>query len=281
VLDAWLRANMAWWDEAVGVHAATDFYDVQGFRRGNETLLAVEREELGPHVADGTTLLHLQCHFGLDTLSWARRGAEVVGVDFSEKGIELARRLADEIGLSARARFVRAEVYDLPQVLDRSFDVVFTSWGVLNWLGDLRRWARVASSFVRPGGLFYLVEFHPFVLMLDDREGQTALRPGYPYFHGAEPLRFDEPGSYADPAATVEHTVTYEWIHPLGEIVTALLEAGLEIEHLHEFPYTRGLAFPFLETRDDGWQHVRGRPDDVPLSFSVMARRPVGHGSVA
>jgi len=275
MLEEWLRANMAVWDELTGVHARSAFYDVEGFKRGAETLTAIELEELGPDVAEGTTLLHLQCHFGLDTLSWARHGATVTGVDFSEEAVELARRLADEVGLSDRARFARSDLYDVPRALDGEFDVVFTSWGVLTWLGDLRRWARVAAHFVRPGGTFYIAEFHPLVFLLDDDARPDDLRLGYPYFQGPEPQRFDEPGSYADPEAVTRNTVTYEWNHPLGEVVTSLIEAGLELEYLHEFPYTRGLRFPFLEYGDDGWQRIRGHEDDYPLSYSVRARKPL------
>jgi SAM-dependent methyltransferase len=274
MLEDWLRANMAVWDELTQVHAASAFYDVEGFKKGRETLTSIELEELGPDVGEGTRLLHLQCHFGLDTLSWARRGAQVVGVDFSSEAIETARRLADEVGLSGRARFLQANVYELPDILDGEFDVVFTSWGVLTWLGDLRRWAQVAARYLRPGGTFYIAEFHPFAFVLDDSGRHGDLRIGYPYFQGAEPMRFDEPGSYADREAQTRHTVTYEWNHPLGEVVTSLIEAGLELRHLHEFPYTRGLSFPFLEEGEDGRQRVRGHEHDYPLSFSLRAERP-------
>lgn len=269
MLEQYLKTNLAWWDEAVGVHQGTDLYDVDGFRRGADSLTAIERDELSPLVAEGTTLLHLQCHFGLDTLSWARRGATVTGVDFSGKAVEAARRLADEVGLSERAHFVQSNVYDLPGVLDQQFDIVFSSWGVLIWLDDLKRWADVVAGFVRPGGVFYLAEFHPVVFLLDDEEHAGELRLTYPYFQGHEPLRFDEPGSYADPQAAMQASVTYEWQHGFGEIITPLLQRGLRLDHLHEFPSTRGLTQPFLETSADGWQRVKGGRTDIPLSFSL------------
>jgi SAM-dependent methyltransferase len=275
MLEEWLRANLARWNELTQVHAASDFYDVEGFRHGRETLTSIEADELGPDVGEGTRLLHLQCHFGLDTLSWARRGATVTGVDFSEEAVALARQLADDVGLQSRARFLCSDVYRLPEALDERFDVVFTSWGVLTWLGDLRRWAQVAARFVRPGGIFYIAEFHPFAFILDDGEHSSELRLSYPYFQGAEPMRFDEPGSYADPGAPTRHSVTYEWNHTLGGIVTSLIEAGLEVEWLHEFPHTQGLTFPFLEKGEDGWLRVRGHEEDYPLSFSLKARRPL------
>ncbi len=268
--DEHLRTNLAWWDEAVGVHEGAALYDLEGFKRGNESLTAIEREELGPFVGEGTTLLHLQCHFGMDTLSWARRGAVVTGVDLSEEAVALARRLADEVGLARRASFVQADVFELPRALDERFDVVFTSWGVLVWLDDLERWADVVARFVRPGGRFYLAEFHPVVFLVDDGEHAGELRLTDPYFHGPEPSRWDEPGSYADPAATMQATVTYEWQHTLSDVVTPLLRRGLRLDHLHEFPYTNGLELPCLERRSDGWQHLKGGRDDLPLSFSLL-----------
>jgi len=267
--DEYLKTNLAWWDEAVGVHRGTALYDVEGFARGSESLTAIERDELGPLVGQDTTLLHLQCHVGLDTLSWARRGATVTGVDFSGKAVEAARRLADEVGLSRRATFVQSDVFDLPRVLGGTYDVVFSSWGVLVWLDDLDRWADVVARYVRPGGTFYLAEFHPLVFLIDDGEHAGELRVTYQYFHGQEPSRWDEQGSYADPEATMTATVTYEWQHTLSEIVTPLLRRGLRLDYLHEFPYTLGLGLPCLERREDGWQHLAGGRDDLPLSFSL------------
>ncbi len=269
MLEEWLRANMAVWDELTGVHAASAFYDVEGFKAGRQTLTTIELDELGPDVGEGTTLLHLQCHFGLDSLSWARRGAIVTGVDFSPEAVALARRLADEVGLSRRARFVQTDIYDLPAVLQGPFDVVFSSWGVLMWLDDLERWADVVARFVRPGGVFYLAEYHPLAFLVDDGPHADELRLTYPYFQGREPLRFDEPGSYADPSAVTRHTVTYEWQHGFAEVVTPLLRRGLRLDFLHEFPVARGLRLPFLEQDEDGWQRVKGRGDDLPLSYSL------------
>ena len=275
MLDEHLRANLAWWDEAVGVHAGTPLYDVDAFRRGADTLTPIERDELGPFVREGTTLLHLQCHFGLDTLSWARRGAMVTGVDFSPKAVAMARRLADEVGLGGRARFIQANVYDLPADLDGQSDVVFSSWGVLMWLDDLERWADVVARSVRPGGVFYLAEFHPVAFLIDDGAHADELRLTFPYFQGRDPLRFDAPGSYADPAAATRHTVTYEWHHGFAEVVTPLVQRGLRLDFLHEFPVARGLRLPFLEQGEDGWQRVRGGRDDLPLSYSLKMTKEV------
>ena len=156
--DQRLLANRQNWNERTPVHAASDFYDVAGFKAGRITLTDIERGEVGD--VSGKTLLHLQCHFGLDTMSWARLGATATGVDFSEAAIDLARSLNDELRLNTR--FIRSDVYGLPDVLDEEFDVVFTSYGVLVWLPDLDRWARTIRRMLRSGGTFYLVEFHPF-----------------------------------------------------------------------------------------------------------------------
>ena len=269
MLDDYLKANLANWDERVGVHVESDLYDVEGFRSGRSSLTSIEKDELGPLVHEGTSLLHLQCHFGLDTLSWARAGAVVTGADFSGEAIAQARALADEVGLSARATFVQSDVTSLPDVLPGQFDVVFTSWGVLLWLQDLEPWADVVTHFLKPGGTFYLAEFHPNVMTLAEDSTPDRLRVGYPYFQHGEPLRFDEPGTYADPGAKTRNNVTYEWVHGFAETIDPLLRRGLRLDFLHEFPFTHGLSLPFLEKCEDGLLRVKGHYDDFPLSFSL------------
>ena len=228
-----MQVNLEHWNELVPIHAGSEFYDVAGFKSGRSTLMPIEVEEVGD--VAGKSLLHLQCHFGLDTMSWARLGAEVTGVDFSDKAIALARSLSTELGIDAR--FVHSNVYDLPQYLDGQFDVVFTSYGALIWLPDLAGWARVISHFLKPGGIFYVVDGHPFAYVFDD-EAADRLDVRYPYFHSDQPLRFepDGSGSYADETAVVT-TSTREWVHSLGDIMNSLISAGLEIEFLHEFPF--------------------------------------------
>ena len=271
MLEEYLKANLASWDEAVGLHMPSALYDVEGFRAGGSSLGALELRELGPLVRDGTTLLHLQCHFGLDTLSWARRGAVVTGVDFSGEGIATARALAGDVGLAERATFVQSDVESLPDTLSGIYDVVFTSWGALLWLGDLERWAEVVAHFLRPGGTLYVAEFHPYAFLLAEDSTPESLRVAYPYFMYGEPLKWDESGDYADPTAATAHTVTYEWNHGFAEIIDPLLRRGLRLDFLHEFPYTiPGLPFPFLERCEDGMLRVKGRHEDVPLSFSLM-----------
>lgn len=271
MLDDYLKANLASWDEVTSVHVASDLYDVDGFKAGRNSLSGIERAELGPLVGDGTSLLHLQCHFGLDTLSWARQGATVTGMDFSGAAIAQARSLAEELGLSRRATFVQSDLYHLPDVLEGQFDVVFTSWGALIWLADLDRWAQIIARYLKPGGIFYIAEFHPNAFLLANDATPDALGIGYPYFQYGVPQRFDEPGDYADPDAQTRNTVTFEWNHGLGEIIDPLLHSGLRLDFLHEFPYTiPGLPFPCFELGADGLQRVKGRHDDVALSFSLL-----------
>jgi SAM-dependent methyltransferase len=270
MLDDYLKANLASWDEVTSVHVASDLYDVEGFKAGRNSLSSIEQAELGPLVGQGTSLLHLQCHFGLDTLSWVRQGATATGMDFSGAAIAKARSLAEELGLSQRATFVQSDLYHLPDVLEGTFDVVFTSWGALIWLADLERWAQIVARYLKPGGVFYIAEFHPNVFLLADDATPESLHIGYPYFQYGVPQRFDEPGDYADPEAKTQNTVTFEWNHGLGEIIDPLLRSGLRLDFLHEFPYTiPGLPFPFLELGEDGLQRVKGRHDDVALSFSL------------
>jgi 2-polyprenyl-3-methyl-5-hydroxy-6-metoxy-1,4-benzoquinol methylase len=269
MLDDLTRANLALWNELTEVHRKSAYYDLEGFKAGRQSLGPIELAEIGPDVA-GKTLLHLQCHFGMDTLSLARLDARVTGVDFSDKAIALARSLSDE--LSIPARFIESSVYDLPAALDEQFDIVFTSWGVVIWLPDLRRWGEIVAHYLKPGGTFYIAEIHPFLFAMDDDESVRDARFRYRYFEGAEPMAFESDGSYADRSAHIEQSVSYEWRHSLSEIVSCLAAAGLRIEYLHEFPYTvPGLAWGFLEEGDDGWARVRGHHDDFPLSFSLKA----------
>jgi 2-polyprenyl-3-methyl-5-hydroxy-6-metoxy-1,4-benzoquinol methylase len=174
-MDEYREANRRNWDERTAVHPESDHYDVEGFLDGDTSLYPLEREEIGDAVDEDTELLHLQCHFGLDTLSWAREGATAVGVDFSPESVELARELAAEAGLADRAEFVEADVLELD--LDREFDVVFTSYGVLFWLPDLDAWTETVASHLRPGGIFYLAEIHPFGSVFEDVSGGWPRSP--------------------------------------------------------------------------------------------------------
>ncbi|MGH8056587.1 MAG: class I SAM-dependent methyltransferase [Candidatus Entotheonellia bacterium] len=187
-MDPYLAANQALWDIWTPYHVTSPFYNVAGFKAGRDSLDPITLA--GPGDVRGKSLLHLQCHFGLDTLSWARRGATVTGVDFSEEAITTARALATELHL--HATFLQSNLYDLPQHLTGHFDVVFTSYGVLGWLPELEGWAQVIAHFLKPGGIFYIVEAHPFALLFDERRDIAELRLRESYFRGPEPLREEE-----------------------------------------------------------------------------------------
>ncbi|WP_049899763.1 class I SAM-dependent methyltransferase [Halococcus agarilyticus] len=277
-MDEYVATNRRNWDERAARHPDTDFYDVEGFLAGESSLYPLEREEFAPFVErESPTILHLQCHFGLDTLSLARAGAnEVVGVDFSSVAIEQARDLAAEAGLGDTAAFVEADVLDLD--LDRSFDVVYTSYGVLAWLSDPDAWAATVARHLREGGTFYIVENHPVAGVFENVGDDTA-ELAHPYF-ADEPMMFDAQGSYADLDAEFEHTEQYEFAHSLGEIVTALAERGLRIESLHEFPWATWRMYEGMSEDDEGRWWL---PDDVsvelPLTFSLQAtKRTTGRG---
>jgi SAM-dependent methyltransferase len=268
--ERYLRANRALWDEWTGINYRSDFYKVDAFKAGLNKLRPYELDEVGP--VEGKDLLHLQCHFGLDTLCWARLGAHVTGADFSPAAIDRARSLAAEVSLDAL--FVCSDVYDLPKHLSGAFDVVYTSRGVLGWLPDLDRWAQVAAHFVKPGGFLYITEVHPIANVFDDDEGVTDLRLRYPYFSHADPLAFETHGSYADRSASVDQEVEYNWNHGMGEIVTALAQAGLRIDFLHEFPFVEW-PVSFLQSVSDGTYHLPAEHDGrLPLFFSLKASRP-------
>lgn len=266
-MNSYLRANQAHWDEVVPIHAASGFYDLETFRAGRCSLDPVEVEEMGD--VAGLSLLHLQCHFGQDTLSWARRGARVTGADFSQPAVNLARGLADELGLDAR--FVCANLYDLPGVLEGAFDRIYTGGGALCWLPDLGGWGRVVAHFLKPGGVFYIREIHPTSSLFDDA-CPNDLRVRYRYFPGPEPDRWDEGGTYADPGAQIRNTEVFEWPYTLGRVIDALLGAGLRLEFLHEFPWTCFQQHPLMQRAADGrWRLPASY--SVPLTFSIRARK--------
>jgi SAM-dependent methyltransferase len=272
----WRALNRANWDERVPIHLAAPIYDAASLRTGQARKNAIEEAELGP--VDGLRLLHLQCHFGRDSLILAQRGATVVGLDFSPPAIVAARSLATELGLADRARFVEADLYDAPNAIREpaSFDRVYVSWGAICWLPDIAGWARIVAHFLKPGGSLYLAEAHPAALVFDDAVPQPDGRPGFfaPYFH-SEPLVIDDPTDYADSDARLTNSRTCEWIHPLGSVVSTLIAAGLRLDWLHEHDAITWRMFKCLTEGPDGlfrW------PDKawMPLAYSLQATKPPG-----
>jgi SAM-dependent methyltransferase len=267
-MDEYLKTNQETWDTWTRYHLSSKFYDIEGFKAGATTLDPIVLA--GPGDVTGKSLLHLQCHFGLDTLKWARRGAIVTGINFSEEGIKAARALAAEVGIPAT--FMQCDLYDLPQHLTGQFDVVFTSHGVLSWLPDLERWAQVIAHFLKPGGIFYIVEVHPVALLFDENRTDAELRLLYPYFQGAEPLRIEQNGCYAVPDAPIR-SVTYDWIHTMAEIIGSLLRAGLRITSFEEYPFVAWAVFPWMERGPERYWQLPDRSKSIPLMFSLKATK--------
>lgn len=273
-MSAPMDANREHWNEATDIHARGNVYGLEDFKAGRCQLHRIEIEELGD--VTGKRLLHLQCHFGLDTLSWARRGASVTGVDFSPKAIALARKLAADTGIDAR--FVESNVYDLPAALSGRFDIVFTSYGVLCWLPDLPRWAEIVARFLEPGGFFYIAEAHPSIRVFatddDITDGSTELRPLFSYFHDPAGTRWPPAADYVD-TATRYTTPEHVWQHSMGDIVNALIRAGLRIDFLHEFPYCTWKVIAFTEQVEPGRWSLGPRFPQLPLTFSLKATMPL------
>ena len=265
--DEWRDRNRAAWDERVPLHIASDFYDNAGFIAGRTSLRPFEIDEVGP--VAGRSLVHLQCHFGQDTLSWARLGARVTGLDFSPAAVDAARALAADVDVDAT--FVVADVYDAVDALDHAtFDVVYTGLGALTWLPDMARWAHIVAALVAPGGFLHLSEFHP----LSDVFSHERLEAVHDYFTKPEGTRYDEPGSYVDWDAPTTENVNYIWTHPVGSVVSALIDAGLRLDFLHEHDHTLFERWPFLERRDDFSYHLPAGMPRLPLMYSLQASRP-------
>lgn len=286
-IPEWARLNRAHWDEKVPVHVASEFYDLAPLRAGQGRLYPIEEAEL-PRIAPegwaGLRVLHLQCHFGADSLVLAQRGAEVVGLDFSMPAVKQARALATELGLDARSRFVCADVSDARHALPEpeGFDVVYTTWGTIGWLPDIAEWARIIAWFLKPGGRLYFADGHPASFVFDEpgADEPAALLDGGParfptprfgYFE-REPLALDEAEDYADPDAQLAHSRTVEWMHPLGETLTALVDAGLRIDFVHEHDTVPWRMFAVLEPRGDGLWAWPGTAW-MPLGMSLGATR--------
>jgi SAM-dependent methyltransferase len=274
----WRQLNRANWDERVAIHLASRFYDRGRLRDAPGRLNAIEEAELGS--VSGLRVLHLQCHFGMDTLKLAQRGAEVVGVDFSAPAIDAARALANELGLAARARFVETDVYDAPAAVaePNAFDLVYVTWGAICWLPDLRRWAEVVAHFLKPGGRLYLADGHPAAYVFDDDAQLPDGMPGLfvPYFQ-REPMVLDDARDYADENARLQNVRTVQWVHPLSETIGGVIAAGLRLDWLHEHDSIPWRMFRVLVRDDAGMYRWPQRPW-LPLAFSLMATRPTPRG---
>lgn len=251
------KINKKWWNDVTPIHSTSKLYDLKNFKKGKSSLQSIELEEVGD--VKGKTMLHLMCHFGMDTLSWARKGAITTGVDLSDDSIRLAKKLSKEIGVPAT--FICSDVCKLPKILHKKFDIIFMSYGVLLWFSNIKKWAKILSHFLNNDGMLYIVELHPFTSILS-----YDFKLAYKYFDKG-PYEDDSDGTYTDWYSSVKG-VTYQWSYTMGDVINALLNEGLKIEYVHEFPYTMYDQFPgFMEKNKKGQYILKKQKNPNPPSF--------------
>ena len=270
-MDEYRQTNLVNWNERTGIHAESRLYDLAGYVSDPNKISDVvefDRHELGD--VRNKSLLHLQCHIGTDTLSLAGLGARVTGVDFSPDAIATARRLSAECG--TLGRFEVAELYDTPQVISDTFDIVYTGVGALTWLPDIASWGRVVAAMLNPGGTFYIREFHPMLWTVDDEQDDEALIVKYPYFEGPA-IKFDNEHTYSD-GGKLANTANFEWNHSLSEIVMALLDHGLELKFLHEHTFAESQNLKCMVEAENGHWRLPSGGERLPLMFSLLAVKP-------
>ncbi len=259
--DNYIDLNRKAWNDKTAFHAASDFYDMTGFMAGRCTLQDIELELLGD--VSGKKVLHLQCHFGQDTISFARLGAHATGVDFSDTAIQKAQEIANELNIPAQ--FICSDIYSLPKVLQEKFDIVFTSYGTVGWLPDLDKWAGVISHFLKPGGTFVMADFHPLVWMFDNDFTKIT----YPYFKSDAIIEI-ETGTYADTAAPITNQ-TVSWNHSLSEILNSLIKHGLTIEAFNEYDYSPYNCFYGTVEAEPGKFRITNLDNKIPMIYSIKA----------
>jgi len=274
-VDEAIEANRANWDERVSSHLLA--YDVEGFIADSARLSGTVRDDyavMAPHLAGrsvaGLSLLHLQCHIGTDTLSWARLGATVTGIDFSPEATAAARQIASRAGITAR--FIDSDVDSAAIACNAQFDVVYTGNGALMWLPDLARWAGTVAALLRPGGLFYIRDVHPVLQAVDDQRDDGALVLTAPYFGTGHAQTYADATTYADAEVRLTNVTTYEWPHPLSDIIQSLLNAGLRLTSFLEHQTVGWQALPQLTRLSGGWALPEQR-ERLPLAYSLTATR--------
>ncbi|MFX0001806.1 MAG: class I SAM-dependent methyltransferase [Candidatus Hermodarchaeota archaeon] len=267
--EDYFETNLKRWNELVEINTKSKWYDLEGFISGENSLLPIELDELGD--VKGKSLLHLQCHFGMDTLSWARLGAKVTGVDFSDKAISFAKELSKKLNIPAN--FIESNIYDIPRFLEEKFDIVFTSYGSICWLPDLIKWAQIINNCLKIGGIFYIIDGHPFGFTIDDK--QEPFKVGFNYFSEGKPVYFDEGGAYADSSTDLKNQASYQWDHPMSEIINTIINANLVIEFLHEFPFAFFNIHPDMKQREDGYWEFINLEFSVPMMFSIKAYKKI------
>ncbi|MEJ5962837.1 class I SAM-dependent methyltransferase [Pedobacter immunditicola] len=259
----YIAINKQSWNNRIDSHLKSDFYDVDGFLKGNSSLNDIELELLGE--VKGKSILHLQCHFGQDTISLGRLGAKVTGVDLSDEAIKRANELAQKSNVNAT--FICCDIYDLPQYLTEQFDIVFTSYGTIGWLPDLDQWANLISRFLKPNGKFVFVEFHPFVWMYDDDFEKIK----YNYFNTGAIVE-TESGTYADRDAEI-HQEYVMWNHSMSEVLNSLIKNGLEIHSLDEFDYSPYNCFNKTIEVEPKKYRIKHLGNHIPMIYSIKAEK--------
>lgn len=259
----YIEINRKSWNKRTEIHLKSEFYDLDNFLKGKSSLNDIELNLLGN--IKGKTILHLQCHFGQDTISLARLGANVVGIDLSDKAIESAKQIAE--GSNSNVKFICCDIYDLPKHLDEKFDIVFTSYGTIGWLPDLDKWAKIISKFLKPNGQFVFVEFHPVVWMFDDNFDKI----GYRYFNSGAIVE-TQSGTYAD--KTADMTVSdISWNHGIGEVLNSLIKNGLEIKSLEEYDYSPYNCFNKTVEFEPRKYRIEHLDNKIPMVYSITATR--------
>ncbi len=259
--EKYFAANKDLWNQRTLVHKDSSFYDLAGFKAGTTVLTPIELNELGN--VRGKSMLHLQCHFGMDSLDWARKGAIVTGVDLSDEAIKEAKQLNDELGL--HAKFICCNVYDASTYINEQFDIVFTSYGTIGWLPDLQPWAAMIVERLKPGGTFYMAEFHPVLWMFDDDFTHIKY-----YYENRELIVTENEGTYTDRNAAIAGKA-YSWNHSLSEVLNALINAGLKIELFNEHMYSPYPCFRNMEETEKGKWHIKGMEGKIPVVYSIRA----------
>ena len=262
-LPDYININKQTWNNKTDVHIASEFYDVQSFLDGKSTLNAIELQLLGD--IKGKKILHLQCHFGQDTMSFSRMGAKATGIDLSDKAIEKAKEFASQLHLDTQ--FICCDIYDAPNHSDEKFDIVFTSYGTIGWLPDLDKWAKVVSHFLKPGGKFVFAEFHPVIWMFDDNFREVY----YNYFNVA-PIIEDYTGTYADRNAAIESNSVC-WNHPTSEVLNSLILNGLELNSFDEYDYSPYNCFNETVEFEKGKFRIKHLDNKIPMVFSLVATK--------
>ena len=259
--SSYFDANKQLWNQRTAVHKDSSFYNLAGFKAGENVLTPIELNELGD--VKGKTMLHLQCHFGMDSLNWARLGAVVTGVDLSDEAIKEAKQLNNDLGMNAT--FICCNVYDLKEHLNEKFDIVFTSYGTIGWLPDLNKWAEIISCYLKPGGIFYMADFHPVLWMFDDEF--THFQYSY---ENSEVIITESEGTYTDRDADITGK-EYGWNHSISEILNALITNGLQIGHFNEFMYSPYACFRNTVEFEKGKWHIKGLEGKIPMVYSLKA----------